>query len=144
MYLYIVIIVESKKKEDTFLATFIYVTNLATSKASLLHYLTSVIHYFANFICHLTSSLATYVITTFYCISLLLKYLCYSCLPCYILLLFRSPSVASTNFDDYFLPPARRPYVQAPEIFSSFSSKTVDEGAAGTDRTTIYSTGPYA
>jgi hypothetical protein len=30
------------------------------------------------------------------------------------------------------MPPARRRYVQAPEIFSSFSSKTVDEGTSGT------------
>ena len=43
----------------------------------------------------------------------------------------RSPSVASTNLDDFFMPPARRRYVQAPEIFSSFSSKTVDEGSSG-------------
>ncbi len=47
----------------------------------------------------------------------------------------RSPSVASTNLDDFFMPPARRRYVQAPEIFSSFSSKTVDEGASGTEIT---------
>jgi hypothetical protein len=43
--------------------------------------------------------------------------------------------VASTNLDDFFMPPARRRYVQAPEIFSSFSSKTVDEGASGTEIT---------
>ena len=41
---------------------------------------------------------------------------------------YRSPSV-STMVDDFIMPPPRRKFVQAPEIFSSFSSKTVDEGA---------------
>jgi len=43
----------------------------------------------------------------------------------------RSPSVSSTvsGMDDFVMPPPRRKFVQAPEIFSSFSNKAVEEGS---------------
>ena len=44
---------------------------------------------------------------------------------------YRSPSVCSnySTIEDLILPPPRRKFVQAPEIFSSFTSKTCDEGS---------------
>lgn len=46
---------------------------------------------------------------------------------------FRSPSASSSHLsvlDDLLMPPPRRKYVQAPEIFSSFTSQTVEEGGS--------------
>ena len=49
---------------------------------------------------------------------------------------YRSPSIASlasttaSGVEDFLMPPPRRRFVQAPEIFSSFSSKTAEEGSS--------------
>ena len=42
----------------------------------------------------------------------------------------RSPSRGSNYGDETMVPPPRKRFVQAPEIFSSFSSKQVEEGAS--------------
>jgi len=45
----------------------------------------------------------------------------------------RSPSITSSHLsivEDMLMPPPRRKYVQAPEIFSSFSNQTIEEGGS--------------